>query len=449
MKIRLPRGMAMAASWLALAALLAAPALHAQVSESPTAASAAKRPKICLVLSGGGARGAYEAGVMRFVLEKLPERLGFVPHIDLYCGTSVGAVHACYLAAHADAPHEGVAGLAEIWSRMAFSTVYSFGLGDAMRFGRTMIGFATGASVEPGAEGGRIHGLLNTSPLEELVIQQIPWRRLRRNLRSGVVGALCVSVTDIASGRTIVFVDSRERSVPSWTRDQVVIAEATRIGPEHALASAAIPFLFPAVRVGDAWYCDGGLRQITPLAPALRLGANRVLVIGLRARQDVPTPRVIEEGRLRQYVSASFLFGKVLNALLIDRIEYDLSHMRVINKMLRAVQETLGNTFVDRVNETVTRERGLNFSIVEDCLVRPSEDLGRIAARHVERLRRAPARTWLGGLAFRTLARGSPDDEADLMSYLLFDGGYASELIDLGMRDAQAQEDELVRFFNA
>jgi NTE family protein len=402
-----------------------------------------------LVLSGGGARGAYEAGVLRFVFQKLPERLGFVPRIDLYCGTSVGAVHACYLAAHADALGEGVAGLSEIWSRMAFSTVYSFGLGDAMRFGRTMVGFATGAAVEPGAEGGRIHGLLNTTPLEELVIQQIPWRRLRRNLRSGAVGALCVSVTEISSGRTVVFVDSRERTIPSWTRDQVVIAEPARIGPEHALASAAIPFLFPAVRVGDAWYCDGGLRQITPLAPALRLGANRVLVVGLRARQDVPAPRVIEQERLRQYVSAGFLFGKVLNALLIDRIEYDLSHMRVINKMLRAVDEAFGSDYVARMNETVTRERGLNFSIVEDCLIRPSQDLGRIAARHVERLRRQPARTWLGGLAFRTLARGSPEDEADLMSYLLFDGGYASELIELGMHDAEAQADELVRFFSA
>jgi NTE family protein len=117
--------------------------------------------------------------------------------------------------------------------------------------------------------------------------------------------------------------------------------------------------------------------------------------------------------------------------------------------MLRAVDEAFGSDYVARMNETVTRERGLNFSIVEDCLIRPSQDLGRIAARHVERLRRQPARTWLGGLAFRTLARGSPEDEADLMSYLLFDGGYASELIELGMHDAQAQEDELVRFFSA
>jgi NTE family protein len=402
-----------------------------------------------LVLSGGGARGAYEAGVLRYVFERLPERLGYVPRIDLLCGTSVGAVHACYLAAHADAPPEGVRGLTEIWSRMAFSTVYSFGLGDAVRFGRTLLGFVAGAAVEPGPESGRIHGLLNTAPLEQLVIQEIPWRRLRRNVRHGAVGALCVSVTDIASGRTVVFVDSRERSVPSWTRDQVVVAEATRIGPEHALASAAIPFLFPAVRVGQAWYCDGGLRQLTPLAPALRLGANRVLVIGLRARQDLPEPRAIADERVRQYLSAGFLFGKVLNALLIDRIEYDLAHMRLINRMLRAGVETYGADYLERVNRAIEGERGLGFRDVVDCLIRPSEDLGRVAGRHVKRLRAEGARSFVGGLAFRALARASPEEESDLMSYLLFDGGYASELIELGMRDAAASEDELLRFFQA
>ncbi len=407
------------------------------------------RPDVrrAVVLSGGGARGAYEAGVMRYVFERLPERLGYVPRIDLYCGTSVGAVHACYLAAHADAPAEGVRGLTEIWKRMAFSTVYSFGVGDALRFGRTMLGFVVGSAVEPGEESGRIHGLLNTSPLEQLVIQEIPWRRLRRNVRHGTVGALCVSVTEIASGRTVVFVDSRERSVPSWTRDQVVVAEATRIGPEHALASAAIPFLFPAVRVGQSWYCDGGLRQITPLAPALRLGANRVLVVGLRARQAVPAPKQIEQERLRQYLSAGFLFGKVLNALLIDRIEYDLAHMRLINRMLHAGIEAYGPDYLDRVNRIVEGERGLGFREVTDCLIRPSEDLGRVAGRHVKRLKSEHARTWVGGFALRALARVSPEEESDLMSYLLFDGGYASELIALGMRDAAESEEELVRFF--
>ena len=239
-----------------------------QGGEGPPLEGPREGVRRAVVLSGGGARGAYEAGVLSYIFEELPSELGFVPRFDLYCGTSVGAVHACYLAAHADAPVEGVRGLEAIWREMSFSTVYSFGARDALSFSRTLLGFMRGSAVDTTGHPDRIHGLLNTEPLERLVIGEIPWRRLRRNLRSGRVEALSLSATEIESGRTVVFVDNRERSVPSWTRDPLLVATPARIGPEHALASAAIPFLFPAVRVGPTYFCDGGLRQITPLAPS-------------------------------------------------------------------------------------------------------------------------------------------------------------------------------------
>jgi NTE family protein len=329
---------------------------------------------------------------------------------------------------------------------MSFSTVYSFGLRDALSFSRTLLGFMRGAALDTTGHPDRIHGLLNTGPLERLVVREIPWRRLRRNLRTGRVGALCLSATEIESGRTVVFVDNRERSVPSWTRDPLLVATPARIGPEHALASAAIPFLFPAVRVGSTYFCDGGLRQITPLAPALRLGANRVLVIGLRARLSGAEPELLHEERLRQFHSASFLFGKVLNALLMDPIDYDLGHMRLLNGVLSAGIAEYGPEYLTRVNRFVERERGLGFRLVEDCLIRPSRDIGGIAGEHVQRMR-SESRSWIGNVAFRTLTRGSPEDEADLMSYLLFDGAYASELMDLGRRDAAAEREALVHFF--
>lgn len=399
------------------------------------------------MLSGGGARGAYEAGVLRYVFEELPKRLGYVPRIDLYCGTSVGAVHACFLAAHADDPAVGARALTRIWRDMAFSHVYRFGAADAWSFGRSLIGFVTGSPVDTSSRPERIHGLLNTGPLEKLVVEQIPWLRLRRNLRRRKVHTLCVGATEIATGRTILFADNVDRVVPSWTHDPFVVGRATRVGPEHVLASASIPFLFPSVRIGQRYYCDGGLRQITPLSPALRLGANRVLVIGLRHVRAAEAFDTLGNRRVEQSMSAGFLFGKVLDALLIDRIEHDLSHMRMINQLLRAGIESEGADHLERLNQQVVRERGIPVQVVEDCLVRPSQDLGEIAGRHVRRLRKAGVRSMIGGLAFRALTRGAPEEEADLMSYLLFDGEYASELIDLGWHDARESADDLAQLF--
>ncbi|MEE9281766.1 MAG: patatin-like phospholipase family protein [Myxococcota bacterium] len=402
-----------------------------------------------VVLSGGGARGAYETGVLQFILAELPHRLGFVPRFDIYSGTSVGAVHACHLAAHSDDPAAGVRRLGQVWRDMSFSSVYRFGLSDAFGFTRTLVGFATGTSVGAETEADRIHGMFNTERLEKLVVNEIPWRRLRRNLRQGCFDALCVSATEIASGRTLVFVDNRERRVETWTRDSQLVARPARIGPDHALASAAIPVLFPAVRVKGSYFCDGSLRQQTPLAPALRLGSNRVLSIGLRHPRLREASDPLAEERVEHFRSAGFLFGKVLNALLIDRLEYDLGHMRVLNQVLRAAVETAGQDHLDMLNTHVARERGLGFQIVEDCCVRPSEDIGVVAARHVRRLRKKRSRSWIGSVALRALARGAPVDEADLVSYLLFDGEYAADLIDLGRSDAQACEDELIRFFSS
>jgi NTE family protein len=400
-----------------------------------------------LVLCGGGARGAYEAGVLRYVYGPLAARLGFMPKIDIYTGSSVGAVNVCYLAAHADDPAAGIAGLTQIWERMAFSRVYSFGMGDAMNFARTAFGALTGRGrVHPTRHPKRLHGLLNTKPLEELVIRAIPWRRMRRNLHSGHFESLCVYATEIATGRTVNFVYNREHKIASWTRDSSNVALPARVGPAHTLASAAIPLLFPSVRVGDQYYVDGGLRQATPLTPALRLGANRLLIVGLRDPKITPLePLAID--RVRKFRTLGFLVGKMLNAVLSDRLEADVAHMRVLNRLLKAGLETYGDDHIDRINPFVTDERGHGFQLVMDSFIRPSEDIGVIAADHVRRIRREPPGSIIGDIAFRSLTRGDPAGEADLMSYLLFDGRYAKDLIDLGERDAARQEESLARLF--
>lgn len=399
-----------------------------------------------LVLSGGGARGAYEAGVLAFVFGPLAERLGFVPRFDVFSGTSVGAVHSCFLAGHANHLQGGAHALLDVWRNMSFESVYRFGAGDLFGFSRTLLGSALGSITESGTQADRIHGLLNTTPLERLVVGQIPWRQLRRNVRYGPVDTLCVSATEIASGRSVTFVDNRERRIPSWTRDSLQVAIPTRIGPGHTLASAAIPFLFPAVRVRDTYYCDGGLRQHTPLTPALRLGADRVLLIGLRYAEPADLGDVIAEERLEQFRSVGFLAGKILNALLIDRLEYDVAHMRVLNQVLQAGINACGEDHLEHITPEVEKVRGMGFRLVQDAFVQPSRDIAGIAAEHVRRMRgKVPG--WFGSFMFRALTRGAPDEEADLMSFLLFDGEYAAELIELGMHDAERIEGEIAALF--
>ena len=404
--------------------------------------------RVGLVLSGGGARGAYEAGVLQHVFGPLARRLGFTPRIDIYAGASVGAVHCCYLAAHADQVDGGTESLHDLWRAMSFSRVYRFGISDALSFGGTLLGSLLGSATESEGHPDRLHGMLNTTPLEQLVIEQIPWRRLRRNVRNGLFDALSVSATEVATGRTVVFVDNLERRVQSWTRDPLQVAVPARISPKHALASAAIPLLFPAVRIGDTYFADGSLRQHTPLTPALRLGANRLLIIGLRAPETKTVDSRVAVERIEQFRSVGYLVGKVLNALLIDRLEYDVAHMRVLNEALRAGVEACGPDHLDHINPQIERERGLGFQIVQECFVRPSEDIGAIAARHVRRLREERQGSWIGNWTFRALTRGAPEDEADFMSYLLFDGGYAQELMELARSDAARAEDELAALFS-
>jgi NTE family protein len=402
-----------------------------------------------IVLSGGGARGAYEAGVLSYIFEELPVKLGFVPRIDVFSGNSVGAVHCCFLAANAHQIDAGVGAMIDLWKNMSFSTVYRFGVRDMFKFTRNLFSSLLGRSVKPGPHPDRIHGLLNTMPLEQLVVERVPWRQLRRNLRAKVLDSLCVQTTEIATGRTVVFIDNREQRVGSWTRDPMLVARAVRVGPKHALASGAIPVLFPSVRVRDTYYCDGGLGPHSPLAPALRLGCNRILAIGLRRAVPHVPDEMLQVGRIEKFHSAGFMLGKILNTLLVDRLNHDILQMRTLNRLIAAGMALSGPGYLDEMNRGIADERGLGLRIVEDCFIRPSEDVGMLAAEHVRRMRRKPANTWIGTVAFRSLTRGAPDGEADLMSYLLFDSDYASSLISLGMADAARAEEELIRFFSS
>ncbi len=402
--------------------------------------------RIALVMSGGGARGAYEAGVLGYLLDDLPHRLGRPIHFDIVTGTSVGAIHACYVAGTMGDPAAGV-GLADIWRSLDVGGVYDLGAADLIAIPLRLLGLSgERRPAEPGIPE-RLAGVLDTRPLERLVRERIPWAELRRRIDAGAIESVAVTATEMGSGKSIVWVDNRAGVVRPWVHDPFVIARPVRLNPGYALASSAIPFLFPVLKIGDGYYCDGGLRLNTPLAPALRLGADRLLIVGL---QHHPTPE--EEARLApareaRYNSLAYLGGKVLNALLLDHVDYDVDRLRLVNAILDTGIRLYGPDFLPRMNETIEALRGTPYKVVKNLYLRPSRDLGIIATDCLEQhhpptgLRRQLSHAFIRYAVHGVVA------EADLLSYVLFDRCYADHLIELGRADAEAHADDLAAFF--
>ena len=224
------------------------------------------------MLSGGGARGAYEAGILRYLREDLAGDMGGHVQFDIISGTSVGGIHACFVAGTCDVPSRQGRMLAERWEGMVLEELVAFGVKDFMRAPATLLGSGHIEEVEKGQK--RLGGVVDTRLLERMVRRLTPWGRITPNLQKGLFESLSVCATDIGSGKSVVFVES-SRPMPEWSRDPYVRAQAVDMDSEHAMASAALPILFPAIAVGERFYCDGGLRQNTPLSPALRLGPTR------------------------------------------------------------------------------------------------------------------------------------------------------------------------------
>ncbi|HEY4238879.1 MAG TPA: patatin-like phospholipase family protein [Kofleriaceae bacterium] len=402
----------------------------------------ASRPKIGFVLSGGGSRGAYEAGIIQYLRTDLARRMGRQPTLDIVTGTSVGAINAAFIAATAGDVETQATQLVTAWRSLRIEDLIGLKMGDVLRAGRLLMG---GNPPAPAPGSFRYGGLLDTTGLERFVIRVIPWRNIEHNLRSGALSALTVSTTHVATGHTVVFMSTSGTPPREWSRDPFVRHRAARIGPRHVLASAAIPMLFPAVKLGHEYFTDGGLRQNTPMSPAIRLGADRMLLVSLRyvAKPSAPPPPALPE----DYPKPLFLAGKALNALLLDHTEYDLARMQRINLMLEAGNAAFGAQFETMMNRELGRLRGAPLRRIQAAHIRPSEDIGKLAIDFVKsgklRVHGLVARNLIERLA----GEGGQRDN-DLLSYLLFDGAFAAQLIELGRADAARKEEELAALFD-
>lgn len=393
-----------------------------------------------LVLGGGGARGAYEAGVISWLRDEFEPGLGRRLPLDVLAGTSVGAIHACFLAGTMNRPGEQGPGLIGHWESMRVEKLLRADMGDIWRLIRESFGRQAPEQMRV-----RTGGLVDPSGLRALVGNHVGWREIRNNLQRGHLQALAISATHVGSGRTRVFIQRRGGGAPEWSHDPQIEAVATRIGPTHALASAAIPLIFPPVRVRGALYADGAVRMSVPLSPALRLGARRVAVISPSPRKPpIPDDAATNEAL---YGTVPYLAGKMLAALLKDRTDQDLARLEQINALLDAGTRSYGKGFLSTLRGALTDQEETPLHYVRTLMLRPSADLGMLAADYVHsgEFKRAD------GLAHRVilkLAERESPRQADLASFLLFDRGYASRLIELGRADARLHAASFEHFFD-
>ena len=390
--------------------------------------------RTAMILSGGGARGAYEVGVLWYIFDELSRMRGAPPKIDVLCGTSVGAINACYLAAHLGDPVLGMRRLVHLWSELQLTKVLGFGAKQLGGLPRMLLG------------GGKIGtGLFDVTPMAELVQREVSWRALARALRKKQLRALTVSTTEVSTGRTVVFMQTAPDVDIPQTAPPRTLFRGTHIGPHHALASAAIPMLFPPVNIDGELYLDGGLRQNTPIAPALRLGATHVFAIGSSREVQGIVTKEGPVGVSARAPGAAFLLGKVLNAFLLDHVDVDLELLRRLNNVIKDGTNTYGPGFLEAMTREAQRRNQPPYRYVEPFEIRPSEDLGRLASEHVRKGK------FMGNPFFTKrlfdLIEVGAGDEADLASYLLFDGNFCRQLIEMGRADAHARRDEILAFF--
>ena len=356
-----------------------------------------------LVLSGGGARGAFQAGILLGLLqcELIPaDKIPF----SILVGTSAGSIHASALAAYADRPSHALRELADVWSGITapdvFRTDLAWAVGNASRWARDLAFGGLLGGVRPKA-------LLDTSPLPEL-LRAIPFPRIAANIEGRLVRALAIPVTEYLSNESVIFLQSRPE-MPVW-RKQRARVERAQIGLEHVLASSAIPMLFPTVELAGRHFGDGCLRNTTPLGPAIRLGANRILAVG------VQEPAGLTQCRVPQVADVA---STMLDAIMMDALEKDVAHCQRVTESLNGVAST-------------------SFRPVEVMWLAPSTPIAPIAR---ELMHRIPP-------LIRYLLRGLGGDAAasELASYLLFDPDYCGRLLELGARQVYRDRDAIARF---
>ncbi len=369
--------------------------------------------KNALVLSGGGARAAYQVGCLRYIAKAIPD---YRPQI--LTGVSAGAINAVHLAAYRGSWQEAVSTLSNLWLSLDTDKVYVTGTGSMVRrvlkWGmRLLSGGRLGTSD--------LRGMVDNRPLREFLAAALPMENgrvlgIEENLAEGVLESLAIITTNYGSGRSVAWVEGKDDML--WERGQLR-ANDTDMTLDHIMASSALPLFFPAVKLESAWHGDGGVRLTAPLSPALHLGASRILAVSPRSRPVKALPEDMRD----PYPSPAQIAGVLLNAVFLDMLDFDALQMNRINQL---------------VNQLTPEQRD-GYREVDVMVLRPREDLGKLAQEHEINM---PA-------AFRFFERGLQNNNersADALSMVIFEPEYLALLIRLGEEDTAARHDEIEAF---
>jgi len=373
--------------------------------------------KLGLVLTGGGARAAYQVGVLKAISEFLP-RQAHSP-FQIICGTSAGALNAATLAVNAREFRRGIKYLCNVWKNFRVEDVYRT---DAIGVFVNTIRWIAGL-VLSGLGINRLKrvSLLDNTPLAEFLSEILPCEKIQDNIDAGALHALSITASGYGSGQSVTFYQGVPDIQP-WTRARRVGIPA-RIETAHLLASSAIPFLFPAVHINREYFGDGSMRQIAPISSALHLGATRVLVISVGPNGEERPSR----NRIGDYPSLAQIAGHALNSIFLDTVEVDMERIQRTNRALELMPEEA--------------HQKLGLHHIDVLIIAPSQSIERIAEHHTRYL------PWTIRLLLRMVGvmRGSG---ANLVAYLLSEKRFCRALIDMGYRDALARREEIMDFLN-